>query len=376
MADYLDQIANDQLRQDSRDVADARANNTWASTFASTPPAEVLRARTNYADAVNRAITNKIALQSRGDAHAMEVMQKTAKFKEYMAQAPLREKLLNARIEATGATERRKAAEATMGAEQTANLNRGMMDFYAQGGRPGTPEAQQTFLGLVADNPMAHPGHLAEIGKSNGFGDLPPEELAAKAAALKKAATDAGLSNVAIGSNKSGLTLREQKAAVDPNAVTDALVNRKAALQALDKTPEQKTAEAVDRAKAIAKAKGLSPSVTNLYSEKLGEISGLQEQEKGETDVAKKAEIAAKRVKNEELIRSLESIHPDLRASRGIPGIPVPAASATAPVTQPATVPAAPVPIAGGSAIATKADYDALPAGSEFIWNGKKGRKP
>lgn len=49
------------------------------------------------------------------------------------------------------------------------------------------------------------------------------------------------------------------------------------------------------------------------------------------------------------------------------------------PLPQPTTTPQTPgqpVPIAAGSSIKTKEDYDALPPGAEFEWNGKKGRKP
>lgn len=339
MASILDSIAQDQERADNADVAQAQHDLNWTSTFRSTPPAEVSRARVNYADAFERALTNKIALQARSDIGALRLQQKAAEHEEWIKQAPLREQLLKAHVDATGATERRKAEESRLEMQHTANLNRGMLDFYKSGGQPGTPAAQQAFLGLVADNPLAHPGHLAEIGKSNGMGNKTPEELAADAATLKQALIDQKIVNPVVSSTKSGLNFREGKPT--ENAA-------------------QKTADMVARVKAIASARGVPPSVTNLYSEKLGEISGVDAEISAETDDTKKSLLRAKKAKNEELIRSMESIHPELRDTRGL--------------STPTATPA--VPIAGGTSIKTKADYDALPPGTEFEWNGKRGRKP
>lgn len=79
-----------------------------------------------------------------------------------------------------------------------------------------------------------------------------------------------------------------------------------------------KTKALTERVNAVAKAHGIPASVSSLYSEKLGEISGLEQQARDETDKAKSALIAAKKIKNEEVVRSLESIHPELRATRGL----------------------------------------------------------
>lgn len=310
MASILDSIAQQQERDDNQAIAGAQHDLNWTSTFRSTPPAEVSRARANYTDAIDRALSNKIALQARTDIGALRLQQKAAEHEEWVKQAPMREQLLRAHIDATGATERRKAEESRMEMTHTTNLNRGMLDFYKNGGQPGTPEAQQTFLGLVADNPLAHPGHLAEIGKSNGFGELPPEELASRAAKQKQALIDAGLSNPVVSSTKAGLTFREGKAEV---------------------SAAQKTADIVNRVKEVAAARGVPPTVTNLYSAKLGEISGLSSKIATETDEAKKDLLRADKYKNEELIRSLEAIHPELRKTRGLDAPAAPDAAQTPP---------------------------------------------
>lgn len=190
MGNLLDSIAADQTRSDNVDIANAQHNLNWTSTFQSIPPSEVSRARVNYTDAIDRALTNKIALQARSDIGALKLQQKAAEHDEWVRQAPLREQLLRAHIDATGATERRKAEESKLTMQHTANLNRGMANFYANGGQPGTPEAQQTALGLIADNPMAHSDHILEIGKQNKLGNT-PEEIVNRIVALKNAAVAA-----------------------------------------------------------------------------------------------------------------------------------------------------------------------------------------
>ncbi len=417
MASLLDSIAADQERTDNADLAQAQHDLNWTSTFRSTPPAEVSRARANYTDAIDRALTNKIALQARTDIGALRLQQKAAEHEEWVKQAPMREALLKAHVDATGATERRKAEESALTMKQTAALNRGMADFYKNGGLPGTPEAQQAALGLLADNPMAHVDHVLEIGKQAGITDVPPEQVAAKAAALRDELAKQGFENTAIGSTKNGVTFRQTKA---PEAVTetgfrgtpdearakygpsavlketskgvwsatlpatdeasraadktravmevkqefkpkqqeiiDTFVAKRAALEQFKPTDQQKiqyrvdlknalkdvdptdaekikfavakataldaakTTQAIERVKAVAAAHGTPASVTNLYSQKLGELSGLDQLIRDEGEGTKKAEYVAKKIKNEELIRSLESIHPELRKTRGLDG--------------------------------------------------------
>jgi len=471
----LDSIAADTERADNADLAQAQHDLNWTSTFRSTPPAEVSRARVNYTDTIERALSNKIALQARSDIGAIRLQQKAAEHEEWVKQAPLREQLLKAHVDATGATERRKALESKMTMDHTANVSRGMADFYANGGKPGTPDAQRTFLGLIADNPMAHADHTAEIGKANGMGNKTPEELAADAAALRDSLVQQGVDNFTLGSNRNGVTFRQNKDAMvadagfkgtpeearakygpdallhenakgiwtvtipaDAQAVADRAVLKqqglnalkpgqqeiidnlvakkralnalnpstedriafevakksalkdldptdaekiasrvaqqsaldalkltpdqkiaydvahkkamqeleltpdqkiaydvahKKALQELELTPDEKTTNAVARqnalgeartkelvarADAIAKAHGIPTTIATVYSAKLGEISGLDQEMRDTTDPAKKAELQAKKIKNEEVIRSLESIHPQLRATRGL----------------------------------------------------------
>lgn len=150
MADLLDRIAQEQQNNDLTDVGQARHDYNWASTFNSTPPPEVLRARVNYGDAINRAFDNKLALQARSDAHALDLMAKTAKFREYQANAPLREELLQRKIDSQGAHERFVQQKDA----QTMADVAGFFDKTAKiQARPGTPEYQQALNAAL----VAHP---------------------------------------------------------------------------------------------------------------------------------------------------------------------------------------------------------------------------
>lgn len=349
MASLLDSIAADQGRADNADIAQAQHDLNWTSTFRSTPPAEVSRARVNYTDAIDRALSNKIALQARSDIGALKLQQKAAEHEEWVKQAPLREQLLRAHIDATGATERRKAEEARVTLQHTANLSRGMLDFYKAGGQPGTPAAQQTFLGLLADNPLAHPDHTAEIGKANGMGSMTPEEMAVDAASRKDALEKAGVDNVLI-SNKG---FRQVKAVPS-------------------------TADMVARIKATAAARGVPSSVGNLYSEKLGELSGLDSKIAKETDDTKKNILRADKIKNEELIRSMEALHPELRATRGLDAPPAAVVAQTPDGTVAAVDPNDDTGVQQTSipVLTDKSQFDALQSGAHYIRDGRRFQKP
>ncbi len=210
MADLVDQYQQAQQAEANQGLASDIHDVQWANTFSSTPPAEVLRSRVNLADTVNRAVSNKIALQAQGDAKALELMQRTAQFKEYQAQAPLREQLLQARVDATGATERRRAAEATMQANDTAGLNNDIAKAYADGKKPGTPEFAESVFTSIADHPHADKNHLQEIHKlAGGPEDVDPVAFAQHGLELKNAALSAGFKNPRIKSVGGKLTVEE-----------------------------------------------------------------------------------------------------------------------------------------------------------------------
>lgn len=230
MPDILDRIAGDQQRQLNSEVATAEHDANWANTFNSIPSAEKSRANLNFADAIARATQNKIDLAARGDIRALEFKHALAKHNEWQQQAPLREELQQAHIDATGATERRKAAEATATMQQTTNLNRGMLDIYKRA-KYGTPEFQQGVVELIAENPMAHADHISEIGKMGGLGDgMSPEDYIKKAVELKKAAVDAGLSNPTVRSYSGKPIVIEGTAPVDPQALINNAVAKEKAL--------------------------------------------------------------------------------------------------------------------------------------------------
>jgi hypothetical protein len=179
MASVLDQIQGQQQRETDQGLAQAWHDNQWAQQFTSTPPAEKLRANLNLTDMVDKAVQLKQDLLAQTDLKAMALKAKTAEFDEWQKQAPLREQLLRARVDATGATERRKAEEAALEATDTAKLNRGIAALYSKGLRRGTQEFIDGAAQIMADAPHANGNHVMEIGKAVGLlGDTPEEKLA------------------------------------------------------------------------------------------------------------------------------------------------------------------------------------------------------
>lgn len=197
--DLLNAVQSQQTEPSNQDVVDAVHQSQWANTFQNTPPAEVLRSRVNLADTVNRAFDNKLALAARSDAGALNLMQKNAQFQEFQRQAPLREQLLQAHIDATGATERRKAAEAISQANDTSGLNSDIAAAYGNGIKPGTPEFQQTVFSSIAQHPHADPSHLREVHKlAGGPDDVDPVAFAQSGMAVKQAMINAGFPNATV----------------------------------------------------------------------------------------------------------------------------------------------------------------------------------
>lgn len=195
-SDLLDQVQQAQAGPSNADLVGAVHDQQWANSFANTPAPEVLRANVNLADTINRAVTNKMALQAQGDAKALDLMQKTARYKEYLDQAPLREQLLQAHVDATGATERRKAAEAVSQATDTAGLNNDIAKAYADGKKPGTPEFAESVFTSIANHPHADKSHLHDIHKlAGGPEDVDPVAFAMQGKAMEDAAVAAGLKN-------------------------------------------------------------------------------------------------------------------------------------------------------------------------------------
>ncbi len=146
----LDRIAEQQTLDDNRDVADAQHDLDWKSAFSSTPSAEVLRSRVNMADTINRAFDNKIELQARSDVKALELMDKTARHREWMDQAPLREELLKRKVESQGAHDRFVQSKDSEAMAHAAGFLKAIGSLQA---KPGTPEYQAGLNQALQDNP-------------------------------------------------------------------------------------------------------------------------------------------------------------------------------------------------------------------------------
>lgn len=194
--DPLANIQQAQGVQDNADLNDAVRNQQWSNAFVNTPPAEVLRSNLNLTNTMDRVVRNRMALAAQTDAKALDLSANTAKFQEYQRQAPIREQLLQAHIDATGATERRKAAEAISQANDTAGLNSDIANAYKNGLKPGTPDFQEAAFTSIAAHPHADAVHIREFHKiAGGAEDVDPVAHAQEGMRYKQAALDAGFKN-------------------------------------------------------------------------------------------------------------------------------------------------------------------------------------
>lgn len=150
MADSIERYQQDQLRQDQRNFNDALRENTWAETFQSTPPAEVLRSRLNLADTMDRAMGNKLRLQAQSDVKALNLLDKTARHDEWIRMAPLREERLKKQIASEGAHEAFVQQKDTEAMDDLSGFFRDMGSVTA---KPGTPEYQQSLNDAIQRYP-------------------------------------------------------------------------------------------------------------------------------------------------------------------------------------------------------------------------------
>lgn len=362
MADITQRLQEQGRLQDNADIAQADHDYQWKRTFDSTPPADVLRSRLNVADTVDRAIGNKLKIQAQSDVKALEILQKTAKMDEWNRNAPMREQLARARIEATGATERRKAEEAALEANHTANLNRGIADLYKRGLRKGTPEFIDAASQLIADNPHADGGHVMEIGKLAGFGGDTPEEKLNQAVTMVREKEKARLALQP--------TLQEKVA--EASQVTDAREKAKAGYRL---TPEQKIAEAAAIAAAragavVAKADTYEKFNQDLAAAKLahGVVDKKGQPIPNKDDTSKNMQLPAeiqkafeeRGLRLQEKVKSPSAVAQPSSVSSETFGPPATAASAAASVPE----------------LTDKSQFDALPSGAEYIRDGRRYRKP
>lgn len=136
MPDILSRILEDQRLADNQDLANAEHNAYWADTFRSTPPEEVLRAKVNLADTVQRVQDNRLALAARSDLKALKIMEGQQKLKQWQEDAPLRQELLRARIDSTGASQRFQAQKDQETQDDLAQF----FGYMKEAPRVGTPE--------------------------------------------------------------------------------------------------------------------------------------------------------------------------------------------------------------------------------------------
>lgn len=235
MAGIIDQLQQQATRDENAGIALAAKEATWANQFNSIPTTEKLRANLDLNNAIATAIRRKQELSLADQEKLLDIKMKTAAFDQLQQINPLKEKLLQAQVEATGASERRRALEATTKAEHTSRINTGMLKLYQSGTQPGTPEWRTQAVEILASNPFGDIKDISELGKLAGFSDeLSPEQYVAEAVKIKKAAADAGLSNPTIKSFSGRPTVVEGAAVITPEQSIENAVKRKKALQAVD----------------------------------------------------------------------------------------------------------------------------------------------
>lgn len=188
--DLLDQVQNAQ-GPNNADLAGAVQQSQWANTFSNIPSAEVQRSQLNLSDTIKRATDNRMTLEAQKDVHALDLMRKTAEFKEWQDQAPQREALIKARTEAAGASTRLQAFKDQREAEHTANLSNGLLQLHQSGIEPGSPEEKVATAELLLKNPYAHAPLVKSVTKDiSGEEPMTPEEAVSKASEVLTAARD------------------------------------------------------------------------------------------------------------------------------------------------------------------------------------------
>lgn len=166
------------------DVRQAEHNLSWAEMFQSTPPTEVLRARRDFTDLVSNAVTRKMAIQAQTSSKAADLYFKTEKFNQWQQDQPLRDQLMQARIEAQGASTRYKAWKESETASQTSAFFNGLPDIESKFS-VGTPEYATAYAQHLAKYPLAaSTSEVRDITKTHATLDDTQAQLRRKLDAL------------------------------------------------------------------------------------------------------------------------------------------------------------------------------------------------
>lgn len=139
MAGIIDQLQEKATRDENEGIAIAAKRASWANTFNSYTPDDKLRENLNLTTAIDNAIRRKQELMAREDLKAQELLHREKKFEQWQADAPLRTELLQRKVASEGAHEafvQRKDAEAMADVA-------GFFDAVSRiGAKPGTSEYQ------------------------------------------------------------------------------------------------------------------------------------------------------------------------------------------------------------------------------------------
>lgn len=176
----------------------------WAGTFGGQDTNIVQRARHNQD--INEYAAGLAAKRAEEQARLLQTNQtaqnlwlNTQKLQLQQEQHAMHMQVQAAQLLATGATERRKAAEAMAQATDTAGLNQHVADMIASGIKPQSPEWQAGLANGMVQFSHAHPTDISKFGASLFPGQkLTPEEYIAAAVKLKGQAAAAGFQNPTI----------------------------------------------------------------------------------------------------------------------------------------------------------------------------------
>lgn len=189
MPNIVKQLQEQTTRDENEAIDLAARRATWANQFNSYTPDEKLRENLDVENAIAGALRRRQELEARTSLKAQEILHRQTEHEEWKRQAPLRDALQGARVVATGATERRRAEQARLEAEQTGRLNTGVATLYNSGLHPTSPEFKARAVDLLGSNPFADAGHLDELAELAGFADRRErDQVVAEAVAKKREA--------------------------------------------------------------------------------------------------------------------------------------------------------------------------------------------